>query len=30
MPASIAEEIQLARQKEESREAKSSWLADSE
>lgn len=30
MPASIAEEIQLARQKEESREGKSSWLADSE
>lgn len=30
MPASIAEEIQLARQKEENRESKSSWLADSE
>ena len=30
MPASIAEEIQLARQKEENRDSKASWLADSE
>ena len=28
MPASIAEEIKLARQKEENRDSKASWLAD--